>query len=176
MTIEHRLAHSGFTLTRDYPVPVEEVWRAFADEGQRRSWFGDGETFESLEWSFDFRVGGRDIDAAKFHDGPLSRYEAVYTDIIENVRIVTTCDMWLDGLHMSTSVAAFEFEQIPRAPGSRMPNTASSSTRSGQTAPIAKKAPGGSSKHSADISASNTRAGTFTDARWCQQAIGQRRT
>jgi hypothetical protein len=24
MTIDHRLAHSGFTLTRDYPVPVED--------------------------------------------------------------------------------------------------------------------------------------------------------
>ena len=113
MTIERRLAHSGFTLTRDYPVPVEKVWQAFADEEQKRSWFGDGATFESREWAFDFRVGGRDLDEAKFHDGPLSRYEAVYTDIVEHVRIVTTYDMWLDGIHMSTSVASFEFEQIP---------------------------------------------------------------
>lgn len=43
----------------------------------------------------------------------MSRYEAVYTDIVEHVRIVTTYDMWLDGVHMSTSVASFEFEQIP---------------------------------------------------------------
>ena len=113
MTIEHRLAHAGFTLTRDYPVPVEKVWQAFADEEQKRSWFGDGDAFESREWAFDFHVGGRDVDEAKFHDGPLSRYEAVYTDIVEHVRIVTTYDMWLDGIHMSTSVASFEFEEIP---------------------------------------------------------------
>ncbi|MFK4835603.1 SRPBCC domain-containing protein [Microbacterium sp. ZW T2_14] len=113
MTIEHRLAHAGFTLTRDYPVPVEDVWRAFAEEDQKRNWFGGDEAFEPREWAFDFRVGGRDIDEAKFHDGPLTRYEAVYTDIVERVRIVTTYDMWLDGTHMSTSVAAYEFEQMP---------------------------------------------------------------
>jgi uncharacterized protein YndB with AHSA1/START domain len=113
MTIERRLAHSSFTLTRDYPAPVDRVWDAFADADQKRNWLGDGDAFEPREWAFDFRVGGRDIDEAKFHGGPVSRYEAVYTDIVERVRIVTTYDMWLDGVHMSTSVASFEFEQIP---------------------------------------------------------------
>lgn len=113
MTIERRLAHAGFTLTRDYPVPVEKLWRAFAEEEQKRSWFGDGDAFEPREWAFDFRVGGRDIDEAAFHGGPVSRYEAVYTDIVEHVRIVTTYDMWIDGVHMSTSVASFELERIP---------------------------------------------------------------
>jgi uncharacterized protein YndB with AHSA1/START domain len=113
MTIERRLAHAGFTLTRDYPVPVANVWRAFAEEDRKRDWFGDGAEFDRDEWVFDFRVGGRDIDEAKFHGGPRSRYEGVYTDIVEHVRIVTTYDMWLDGTHMSTSVASFEFEQIP---------------------------------------------------------------
>ena len=112
MTDEYRLAHAGFTLTRDYPVPVEKVWRAFADEEQKRSWLGGADAFEPREWAFDFRVGGRDVDEAKFHGGPVSRYEAVYTDIVENVRIVTTYDMWLDGIHMSTSVASLEFEPI----------------------------------------------------------------
>ncbi|MGX5769546.1 SRPBCC domain-containing protein [Microbacterium trichothecenolyticum] len=112
MTIDRRLAHSGFTLTRDYPVPVGSVWQAFADGEQKRRWLSDGDAFEPGEWRFDFRVGGRDVDEAKFHGGPRSRYEAVYTDIVEHVRIVTTYDMWLDGTHMSTSVASFEFEEI----------------------------------------------------------------
>ncbi|MFB7883690.1 SRPBCC domain-containing protein [Microbacterium sp. NPDC056057] len=118
MTIDRRLAHSGFTLTREYPAPVTRVWQAFADGEQKRRWLSDGDAFESGEWTFDFRVGGRDIDEAKFHGGPLSRYEAVYTDIVEHVRIVTTYDMWLDGTHMSTSVASFEFEQV--AGGTRL--------------------------------------------------------
>src|SRR5829696_2568213 len=95
MTIERRLARAGFTLTRDYPVPLQRVWGAFAEEDQKLGWWGAG-----------------DVAEGKFHDGPVSRYEATYTDIVEHVRIVTTYDMWLDGIHMSTSVASLEFEPI----------------------------------------------------------------
>jgi uncharacterized protein YndB with AHSA1/START domain len=112
MTIERRLAHSGFTLTRDYPVPVERVWAAFAEEQQKLAWWGGGDAVEPVEWTFDFRVGGRDVAEGRFHDGPVSRYQATYTDIVAHNRIVTTYDMWLDGIHMSTSVAALEFERI----------------------------------------------------------------
>lgn len=113
MSTTHRLAHSGFTLTRDYPVPVAHVWRAFAEEGRKREWFGDGDTFDRSAWAFDFRVGGRDIDEAKFHGGPVSRYEGVYSDIVDQIRIAITYDMWLDGVHMSTSIVTYEFEPIP---------------------------------------------------------------
>ncbi len=112
MTIERRLAHTGFTLTRDYPVPIKRVWDAFAVEDQKMAWYGAGDTIESGEWAFDFRVGGRDVDEGTFHNGPVSRYEATYTDIVKHVRIVTTYDMWIDGVHMSTSVASLEFEPI----------------------------------------------------------------
>jgi uncharacterized protein YndB with AHSA1/START domain len=112
MTIERRLAHSGFTLNRDYPVALERVWDAFAIEEQKFQWFGAGDTYETGEWAFDFRVGGHDVAEGKFHNGPLSRFEATYTNIVERVRIVNTYEMWLDGVHMSTSVASFEFEPI----------------------------------------------------------------
>lgn len=117
MTIERRLARAGFTLTRDYPAPPERVWDAFADEQQKLSWWGAGDAMEPREWSFDFRVGGRDVAEGKFHNGPVSRYEATYTDIVERVRIVTTYDMWIDRDHMSTSVASLEFE--PTEQGTR---------------------------------------------------------
>src|SRR6195952_4354932 len=112
MTIERRLARAGFTLTRDYPVPLHRVWGACAEEDQKRDWGGAGDAIEPGEWAFDFRVGGRDIAEGKFHDGPVSRYEATYTDIVEHVRIVTTYDMWIDGVHMSTAGASPEFEPI----------------------------------------------------------------
>ena len=112
MTIERRLARAGFTLTRDYPVAVQRVWDAFAEEDQKLEWYGSGDSFEPGEWAFDFRVGGRDVAEGTFHDGPVSRFEATYTDIVEYVRIVHTYDMWIDGVHMSTSVASYEFEPI----------------------------------------------------------------
>lgn len=113
MTTERRLARAGFTLTRDYPFPVPTVWDAFAREEQKNDWFGGGDAWDRGEWAFDFRVGGRDVAEGTFHDGPVSRYVATYTDIVEHVRIVTTYDMWLDGVHMSTSVASFEFDPVP---------------------------------------------------------------
>lgn len=118
MSVDRRLAHSSFTLTRDYPVPVAQVWRAFAEEDRKREWFGDGDTFDRSAWAFDFREGGRDVDEARFHGGPVSRYEGVYSDIVDQVRIVSTYDMWLDGIHMSTSIVSFEFEPI--AEGTRL--------------------------------------------------------
>ena len=85
MRIERRLARAGFTLTRDCPVAVERVWNAFADEDQKLGWWGAGDALEPGEWVFDFRVGGRDITEETFHDGPVSRYGATYTDIVEHV-------------------------------------------------------------------------------------------
>ena len=113
MMTERRIARSGFTLSRDYPASIERVWDAFADESEKLRWWGAGDAMEEArEWAFDFRVGGRDIAEAKFHNGPVSRYVATYTDIVEHNRIVTTYDMWLDGDHMSTSVASLEFEPV----------------------------------------------------------------
>ena len=112
MSTDRRLARAEFTLTRDYPVPIERVWDAFAVEAHKRAWFGVGDTFVPGEWAFDFRVGGRDVAEGTFHNGPVSRYEATYTDIVEHVRIVTTYDMWLDKIHMSTSLSSLEFASL----------------------------------------------------------------
>ena len=86
MSTERRLARAGFTLTRDYPARIEDVWAAFAEEDQKVAWFGTGDSYESGEWAFDFRVGGRDVAEGRFHDGPVSRYEGTYTDIVEHHR------------------------------------------------------------------------------------------
>lgn len=91
---------------------MHRVWDAFADEQEKLSWWGGGDSVDPIEWAFDFRVGGRDVAEGRFHDGPVSRYVATYTDIVAHNRIVTTYDMWIDGIHMSTSVASLEFESV----------------------------------------------------------------
>lgn len=112
---EGTVAHAGFTLVRDYPHPIAAVWTAFADGEQKRAWFGGGDAWTPSEWRFDFRVGGTDIEEAAFHGGVVSRFEARYTDIVEHERIVYGYDMWLDGRHISTSVASLEFETLDGA-------------------------------------------------------------
>ena len=110
---ERRIARSEFSLTREYEAPVDRVWHAFADEQDKLRWWGAGDRMDALEWAFDFRVGGIDVAEGRFHGGVVSRYVATYTDIVVNNRIITTYDMWIDGVHMSTSVASLEFEPIP---------------------------------------------------------------
>ncbi len=119
--VERSVAHAGFTLARDYPASIDRVWAAFADEEQKRSWFGTSDDWRTGQWQHDFRVGGVDIAEGYFHGGPLSRYVARYTDIVEQSRIVTTYDMWLDEVHISTSVASYEFE--PTTAGTRLHHT-----------------------------------------------------
>lgn len=62
-----------------------------------------------------------DVADGHFHGGPLSRYVSRYTDIVDCNRIVTSYDMWLDEVHISTSLASDEFE--PVADGTRLDHT-----------------------------------------------------
>ncbi|MBM7783364.1 SRPBCC domain-containing protein [Tenggerimyces flavus] len=113
--------HATFVLEREYPVPVDRVWAAFADPEVKRKWFGS-DAFDCVERSDDFRVGGVVIDDGRHgNGGPLSRYHATYTDITPNERIVYTYDMWLDGAHASTSIATIVLAPTDDgAPGTRL--------------------------------------------------------
>ena len=109
---ERSTSHTNFTIERTYPVPVEQVWQAHADNSQRVQWFGAEENFTATLESEDFRVGGQTIQDGQWHGGPTSRYVSTYTDIVENRRIVNTYDMWVDGAHLSTSLNSTEFEAV----------------------------------------------------------------
>lgn len=101
---ERTQTHATFTLERNYPVPVDRVWTAFADADVKNQWFGSDD-FTDVVRSEDFRVGGTAIHDGRQGEGaPLSQFRATYTDITPNERIVYTYDMWLDGVHASTSI------------------------------------------------------------------------
>ena len=152
--------HATFVLEREYPVPVDRVWAAFADPEIKRKWFGSDE-FVYVERTDDFRVGGVSIDDGRHGDGgPLSQYRATYTDITPNERIVYTYDMWLDGVHASTSIATIVFaptdDGAGQGPGSRSPSRASISTvctaPGRMPRPVASPAPPACSTRSASCS------------------------
>jgi len=113
--------HATFVLERDYPVAVDRVWAAFADPELKEKWFGSDE-YIYVDRSDDFRVGGVTVDDGHHRDGgPLSQFRATYTDITRNERIVYTYDMWLDGVHASTSVTTIVF--APTDAGTRLTYT-----------------------------------------------------
>lgn len=112
-TTNRSAAHASFTIERDLPHPPAAVWNAFADPQAKAKWFGGGE-WERIENVSDFQVGGSDVDEARHPNGFTSRFVSHYTDIVDGERIVYTYDMWIDGSHISTSVACITFEPLPR--------------------------------------------------------------
>lgn len=70
------------------------------------------------ESSLDFREGGTETDSGGPEGGFVSTMKAIYHDIVENQRIVYTCEMLLDGVRMSVSLATIELE--PDGEGTRL--------------------------------------------------------
>lgn len=119
------LSHDSFTLTREFAAPVERLFGAWADPALKTRWFvdNDGPDWETLEYTNDFRVGGRergrwrmastDVTMAGEHAN-----ESVYLDIADNERIVYAYTMALNGKVHSSSLATVEF--FPAGPGSTL--------------------------------------------------------
>ncbi|MEO6471810.1 MAG: SRPBCC domain-containing protein [Aeromicrobium sp.] len=113
MSAERSEAHHTFVIERTYDVPVASAWDAFANEESKRGWFGEGgDVYELTDFAHNFEVGGVDVNEGKFHGGVVSRYVARYTDIVEEQRIVSSYDMWVNGDHISTSVQTITFEPV----------------------------------------------------------------
>jgi uncharacterized protein YndB with AHSA1/START domain len=110
-TIERSQTHATFVIERNYDATVDAVWHALSDNDARTAWFGGGPDFEEHERSHDFRVGGNEVEAGKWRNGPMSRFVSTYTDIVDKERIVYTYDMWVDDRHMSTSLATITLER-----------------------------------------------------------------
>jgi uncharacterized protein YndB with AHSA1/START domain len=113
--------HATFVIERHYEVPVSRVWHALTDTEARDRWFGAGDAFAVQERSHDFRVGGRITESGHWHGGPRSRFEATYTDIVEDHRVVFSYDMWVDDRHLSTSLTTIAVE--PETDGTRLTYT-----------------------------------------------------
>lgn len=99
--------HATFTVDRTYVATPERVFRAFADLDAKLKWFGNPDD-RSGEHELDFRVGGAERAVGPGPDGKTFRYDAVYSDIVENQRIVYTYDMHLDDVRLSVSLAVVE--------------------------------------------------------------------
>jgi uncharacterized protein YndB with AHSA1/START domain len=120
-TTERSETHATFVIERTYPVPLAQVWHALSDGDAREAWFGGGAEFDVSERSHDFRVGGREIEDGRWRDGPTSRFESIYTDIVDQRRIVFTYELWVDGRHLSTSLVTIVVE--PDGDGTRLTYT-----------------------------------------------------
>lgn len=104
-------AHATFVIERDYRHSPAKVFRAFADLESKKKWFGgpEGWVTESAH-ALDFRAGGRESLSGGPPGGPVHTYDATFWDIVENERIVSSYEMYLDRQRISVSLATMEFK------------------------------------------------------------------
>lgn len=119
-TAERKLTHSQFDLTREYKAPPSKVFQAFADPEMKAKWFeGPSDQWRHIGSSMDFREGGREFSEGQFgENGPISRFDAEYHEILEDVRIVYSYEMRFNGAKLSVSLASIEF--TPTDAGTRL--------------------------------------------------------
>ena len=76
-------------VTRNFDVPIERVWQAWANPELVKQWWGP-EGYSCPEAKSDFRQGGKYLFAMKGPDAKVAWSGGVYEQIVENKKIVYT--------------------------------------------------------------------------------------
>ena len=117
---ERKLTHSTFTLEREYKASPAKVFQAFADPAVKAKWFeAPSEEWRHIGSSLDFREGGREHSEGQFGEGgPVSRFDAYYHEVVDDLRLVYDYEMRVNGQRLSVSLASIEL--IATAAGTRL--------------------------------------------------------
>jgi uncharacterized protein YndB with AHSA1/START domain len=106
------VSHDTIVIERAYDATPSQVFGAFSTKEAKAAWFAvPDETFPEIEFTLDFRVGGRETNLGRLADGSEILYDARFEDIVTDSRIVVAYTMSLDGHRMSTSLQTLEFVQ-----------------------------------------------------------------
>jgi uncharacterized protein YndB with AHSA1/START domain len=103
------IAHDTFVIERTYDIPVDQVFRAWADPILKARWFAGSAEALGAGYELDFRVGGREVNRGGPPGGPVYIYESQFRDIVPEQRIVYTYEMFADDIRISVSVATVQF-------------------------------------------------------------------
>jgi uncharacterized protein YndB with AHSA1/START domain len=111
---DRSVEHGAFVVERVYGAAPDRAFAAWADPQAKARWFHGPE----VEFELDFREGGWERSRGMLPDGREYAFEALYRDIVPDVRIVYTYEMLVDGVRISISVATVEFK--PEGGGTRL--------------------------------------------------------
>jgi uncharacterized protein YndB with AHSA1/START domain len=103
------VAHDTFVIERIYPVPVSQVFEAWADPVLKARWFAGSADALGAGYDLDFRVGGREVNRGGPPGGPVYSYQSEFHDIVPERRIIYTYEMYADETRISVSVATVQF-------------------------------------------------------------------
>jgi uncharacterized protein YndB with AHSA1/START domain len=105
--------HGSFTVAREINAPVARVWDAYSVEKSRSAWrrIPGPESVLTL----DFRVGGWErLTGSSDANGTAEviASHALFLDIVEHERIVSSHEVLLDGVRRWVSLISIAFEPI----------------------------------------------------------------
>jgi uncharacterized protein YndB with AHSA1/START domain len=107
---ERSATHGTFVIERVYDASPARVFRAWADPVAKARWFVGPATWQFIERSIDFKVGGKERLSGRHGTGTVSTFDAYYHNIVPDQRIVYSYDMHLDQRHISVSLATVELK------------------------------------------------------------------
>jgi uncharacterized protein YndB with AHSA1/START domain len=107
---DRSVTHATFVIERTYAAAPSQAFAAFASREAKGRWFIGPDTWKGSDHDLDFRIGGREHLSAGPPGGPLHSFDAVFHDIVEDRRIVSTYQMHLDDTRISVSLLTIEFE------------------------------------------------------------------
>jgi uncharacterized protein YndB with AHSA1/START domain len=102
------VVHDSFTIERVYEAAPATVFRALTDQAAKSRWFAGGEGWEMLERSMDVRPGGRERLRGRWANGTVTLFDAMYFDVMPDLRLVYTYDMYVNERKLSVSLATIE--------------------------------------------------------------------
>ncbi|MBL0954140.1 MAG: SRPBCC family protein [Leptospira sp.] len=106
------VTNTSFTIDRILPASKEKVFAAWANPESKRKWFSCHDDWKTVEFSLDFRVGGKESNLVITPSGSRHVFDATYYDIIPNERIVYAFGMYMNDIRISVSLVTVIFESL----------------------------------------------------------------
>lgn len=105
---DRTITHAGFEIERVFRAAPHRVFAAFSTADAKDAWRILPDDWRPVEHELDFRIGGRESYHTAAADGPIHGYDALYSDIVENSRIVYYYEIRMDRTLLSASLATIE--------------------------------------------------------------------
>jgi uncharacterized protein YndB with AHSA1/START domain len=118
---DRSVVHATFCIERTYPASRTRVFKALTDPEAKAQWFKGGEGYTVLSRQMDARPGGREHLAGRWANGVVSRFDALYYDVVPHERLVYAYEMHLDERKISVSLATLELR--PAGAGTQLTMT-----------------------------------------------------
>jgi len=107
---ERSVTHATFIIERVYDAAPARVFKAFSDPAARDRWFVKADGWPIAEYSFDFRVGGRESGRFSPDGGTMIYNDTVYHDIVPDNRMIFAYTMTIGENRISASLATVELK------------------------------------------------------------------